>query len=147
MPDVKSCVSLAPLSKPELSTAYGLALQAGLSASGWFTLGQQNMLEKSLWELDVGLSHSMQSVRFCASALVPDQVALRIETGSLHQLQSCSYIGSATLDLHSCALVCRLSYSMQLVEQLQVLAIKHFKASLCNAIMAARYLFPWLLLN
>lgn len=145
MPDVKSCVSLAPLSKPELSTAYGLALQAGMCASGWFTLGQQNMLEKSLWELDVGLSHSVQSVRFHASAPAPDKVELRVEIGSLLQLM-CVYTGSAPLDLHSFVPIYRRSCLVQHDEQLHVLAELSEPsklADLCHAIMAAACLFQW----
>lgn len=81
VPDVKSCVSLAPLSAAELHTAFGLAVQIRLSAVGWFALTQHHMLEKSLWEVDTASLHCIQSVKLSVSSIAPDKVALKLETG------------------------------------------------------------------
>ena len=83
VPDVKSSVSLAPLATPELTSALWSAIQARLLTLGWFALGQQHMLEKSLWQLDSKSLHNLQSVRLSASPVAPEKVALKLDTGSV----------------------------------------------------------------
>ena len=83
VPDVKSCVSLAPLATPELTSAMGSAIQARLLTLGWFALGQQHMLEKGPWQLDNKRLHNLQSVRLSASPVAPEKVALKLDTGSV----------------------------------------------------------------
>lgn len=81
MPDVKSCVSLAPLSTAELQTAFELAIQARLGAVEWSSIGQQHMVQKNLCNLDAASIHRVQSLRLSVSSVAPDKVAIRLETG------------------------------------------------------------------
>lgn len=81
MPDVKSSVSLSPLSNSELEAAFCTAVQAMLTRQGWSLLKRQHFLDSSIWTLEAGKQEGCQSVRLSVTCCAPATVVVQMQTG------------------------------------------------------------------
>ena len=87
MPDVKSSVSLSPLSASELAAAFSTAIQACLVNQGWFLLEREHLLNSSTWHPATGSEQTCQSVKLSVTCFAPSTVLLHIQTGVLQFLK------------------------------------------------------------
>ena len=88
MPDVKSSVSLSPLSASELAAAFSTATQACLIQQGWSLLERDHLLN-SAWHPSAGSEQKCQSLKMSVTCFAPSTVLLDIQTGVLQFLGMC----------------------------------------------------------
>ena len=82
MPDVKSSVSLSPLSASELAAAFSTAIQACLVHQGWSLLEREHLLNSSTWHPATGSEQTCHSVKLSVTCFAPSTVLLHIQTGA-----------------------------------------------------------------
>lgn len=81
MTDVKSSVSLAPLSTTELATALSIAIQSLLAGQGWSQLDRQHMVDSTLWDLDASRQQACHSVKLSVACQAPANAVVCVNTG------------------------------------------------------------------